>query len=451
MKKPAYFLLPLCMAFLGIFAGCRQADGPSIDILQIEGASWASNVTTSYGWFGSSPEFEEQKKLTLAASDGDLLYMMLDDLDFYYRYDSKDGINLQLTFDTLGDISVYLNGELNYMALSEPSSLEVFSLLTEAEITQLSTLNFSGSVAEEVFPVLQEHESHIHGLGLVLENGSPFPDLNKLLGLCRPEFLILHNSNQFPEPGGDTNFEGLELLWIEERIPSLSKTVACCGDLESLIISGWEPMPGEILPLSALKMLRNLTLAESELTSFENIEFPENLQSLNLVSCDTMSHMDQIRDLPKLCRLGLTACDKITHLALPENPESIRWISLPENITQQEFEKLCLDLPLLEVLEAIDCPGIEDLQPLQKLEDLRILALQLEQEQLSGLDSLTQLELLILTDELFMDNSYFISELRASLPLTQVVPGSALCLGSGWLLLLLPLILVFRFAMRQKA
>jgi hypothetical protein len=138
-------------------------------------------------------------------------------------------------------------------------------------------------------------------------------------------------------------------------------------------------------------------------------------------------------------------------MTLPANPESLRWISLPESITQQEFERLCLGLPAVEVVEVIDCPGIEDLLPLQQLEQLRILALQLEQEQLSGLDSLNQLELLILTDDLFMDNSYSISELRSSLPSTQVVPGSGLCLGSGWLLLLLPLIFLFRMAMRRKA
>jgi hypothetical protein len=451
MRNPACALLPVCFILIGILTACNQAGGNRIDILHIEGASWASNVTSSYGWFGASPEFEEEKKLTLAASDGDLLYLLLDDLDYYYRYNSKDGANLKLTFDTLGAFSVYLNGELNYMALSDPPSLEAFSLLTAPEIAQLSTLNVDGTLAEELIPLLQGHESQLQGLGLVLESGSPFPDLNELLVLCRPELLVLHNSNQFPEPDGETNFEGLELLWIEERIPSLSKTVACCGDLESLIISGWEPQSGEILPLSTLRMLRNLTLAESKLTSLKNIEFPESLQSLNLISCDTLSHMDQIKNLPELYRLSLTACDKLTRVILPGNPESLRWISFPESITQQEFETLCPGLPGLEVVEAIDCPGIENLLPIQELEDLRILALQLEQEQLSGLNSLTQLELLILTDDLFMDNSYWINELRASLPATQVVPGSGLCLGSGWLLLLLPLILLFRMAIRRKA
>ena len=197
-------------------------------------------------------------------------------------------------------------------------------------------------------------------------------------------------------------------------------------------------------------MLRNLTLAESKLTSLENIDFPETLQSLNLISCDTLSQIDQIKNLPELCRLSLTACDKLSRVTMPGNPELLRWISLPENMTQQEFKTLCLNLPGIEVVEAIDCPGIKDLLPLQRLEQLRILALQLEQEQLSGLDSLTQLELLILSDDLFTNNSIWISELRASLPSTQVVPGSGLCLGSGWLLLLLPLILLFRMALHRK-
>ena len=443
--------MPVCIALSGIITGCEQAAVPRIDILQIEGASWACNITTSYGWFGSSTEIEGQNKLSLAASEGDLLYMFLDDLEFYYRYNSKDGQNLKLTFDTLGANSVYLNGELNYMELAESSSLEAFSALTGPEIKQLSSLNLNGPLADDIMAVLKEHESQLQGIGLVLENGSVFSDLNELLGLCRPEFLILHNSSLFPQAGSDTNLEGLELLWIEERIPSLSKTVACCGDLESLIISGWEPLAGEILPLSSLKGLRNLTMAESDLTSLQNIEFPENLKSLNLIACDTLNNIDQIANLSKLCRLSLTACERINYVVPLQNLESLRWISFPTQISQAEFNELVPKMKHMEMAELIDCPKIADLSSLQEMEKLRILGLQLEQEQLNGLDSLTQLELLILEDDLFMDNDEWIKELRASLPSSQIVPGGGICLGSGWLLLLLPLILLFRFSFRQKA
>jgi len=451
MKKFASLLIPVCIALSGIITGCKQAAGPRIDIIQIEGASWASNVTSSYGWFGASTEIEGQNKLTLAASDGDLLYMFLDDLQYYYRYNSKDGKDLELTYDTLRAISVFLNGELNYMELSEPSCLEAFAALTDPEIAQLSTLNFNGPLAEDIIPILKEHESQLQGIGLVLENESAFPDLNELLDLCRPEYLVLHNSSLLPEPDDNNTRQGLELLWIDESIPSLSKSVACCTDLESIIISGWEPLPGEILPLSSLKGLRNLTVAESDLTSLQAIEFPETLQSLNLIYCDTLVNIDQIAYLPKLCRLSLTACERVNNIGLLKDLESLRWISFPGNVSHLEFQELCSSLSQLEVAELLDCPEITDLLPLNQVQSLRVLALQLEEEQLTGLDSLKQLELLILTDELFNDNPDWIKDLRASLPQVQIVPGSGMCLGSGWLLLLLPLILLFRFRFRQKA
>ena len=64
------------------------------------------------------------------------------------------------------------------------------------------------------------------------------------------------------------------------------------------------------------------------------------------------------------------------------------------------------------------------------------------------LDSLEQLKLVILTSEVFEDNPEWIKELRVSLPNTTIVPGSGLCLGSGWLILLLPFILLFRYLFR---
>ena len=115
MKKFTCFLIPLCLALSGIITGCSQNKGPGIDILQIEGVSWACNVTTSYGWFCSSSEIEDQNVVLVAASEGDMIYMTKDDLQVYYRYNSKDGSNLAFTFDTLHAVSAFLNGKLNYL------------------------------------------------------------------------------------------------------------------------------------------------------------------------------------------------------------------------------------------------------------------------------------------------------------------------------------------------
>ena len=108
-------------------------------------------------------------------------------------------------------------------------------------------------------------------------------------------------------------------------------------------------------------------------------------------------------------------------------------------------------LTQLQVVELIGCTEIEDLAPLQSLQSLNTLVLHLEKEQLTMLDSLEQLEFVVLTNEVFNDNPEWIKELRAALPDSKIVPGSGLCLGSGWLLLLLPFILIFRYLFRHKA
>ena len=100
---------------------------------------------------------------------------------------------------------------------------------------------------------------------------------------------------------------------------------------------------------------------------------------------------------------------------------------------------------------SIDCENIGNLSPLETAANLRILTLQLEYEQLGGLDLLNQLELIVVGSEVFEDNPEWIKELRSQLPNSKIVPGSGICLGSGWLLLLIPCILVFRYIFRPKA
>jgi hypothetical protein len=450
MKKFIYFLLPVWIGLSGIITGCNQSDGPEIDIIRIDGVSWACNVTTSYATFGSTIEFEGQNKVVLAASEGDLLYMHRDDLQLYYRYSSKDGKDLEFTFDTLHAVTVYLNGKLNYMELSGPASLKAFEALTDPEISQLSTLNIQGALTGNLLSILEQHESLLQGKGLILETGSGSPDLTDLLTIFRPEYLVLDDSWHLPEPGGNNVLSGMKLLWVQGDVPALSKAAPCCRDLESLIISGWEPQPGELLPLSSLKKLQNLTLAESYLTTLRNIEFPESLLSLNLISCDTLGDIGQLLKMPELNRLNLTDCDKVKNADILHNLKSLRWISFPANITHQEFSDLAGSLTQLEVAELIGCTEISDLSPLGQLEHLNILVLHLQEEQLAGLDSLNQLEVIILTVELFQDNPNWIKELRASLPQCEIVPGSCICLGSGWLLLLLPMIIFFRYTFRRK-
>ena len=443
-------LFPVWIAIAGIMAGCNSASGPSIDILQIEGVTWACNVSTSYAVFGTTSENEDLLEVHLPVSEGDLLYMLHDDLQFYYRYSPENGTQIAVTFDTLQALSVYLNGQLSYMELSGPASLNAFKKLTGPEIEQLSALHVKSSITKDLLPILQQHETSLQGIGFILEGDAVMENLHDLLAIVRPRFLVIDDSWGLPDPEKSQCLSNLELLWIEGNVPALAKLASCCTNLESLIVAQWEPEPGELLPLAGLKKLQTFTLAESSLTSLSVVEFPESLRNLYLISCDTLSDINTLIDLKNLNRLALTQCNRVQGMDVLRTMASLQWLSFPPNISHQEFGELTGRFRQLEGVELIDCWEIEDLAPLQNLPELKTLVLQLEKEQLSMLDSLEQLKLVILSSEVFEDNAEWVKELRLSLPNTTIVPGSGICLGSGWLLLLLPFILIFRHYYRHK-
>ena len=242
----------------------------------------------------------------------------------------------------------------------------------------------------------------------------------------------------------------MELLWIQGDVSESLNLVPRSKNLESLILADWETRPGEMLSLLGFQKLRNLTIAASDQTSLAGIKFPESIQNIHLIDCDTLSNISKIGDFKRLNRLSLTGCNKVMDFDFLHDMKSLQWLSFPENISHLEFGQLSGQLTQLEVVELIACTEIEDLAPLKPLQNLKALVLLLEKEQLTLLDSLKQLKLIVLTNEMFDDSPLWVKELRTTLPDTIIVPGSGLCLGSGWLLLLLPFILLFRYIFRLK-
>jgi hypothetical protein len=443
-------VIPLWIA-ISFLSSCNESAQQETDILTIEGVSWACNVTTSYAVFGSATESEEHLEITLPASDGDLLYMLHEDFQIYHRYSREDGNNYIISIDTSLAVSAYLNGRLSYLELTSAPAVEAFKKLEDAEMEQLAVMYLADVLNEELIVFLQEHESSLQGIGLILENNYGPGRLQDLLSILRPRFLVIDESWILPDPEENISLSSLELLWVEGNIEALEKLARCCSNLESLIIADWEPEEGELLPLGELKNLKSLTIAESSIISLASLECPKSLQDLYLIACDTLSDINSLRDLRGLKSLGLTQCTRIDDPGIILELESLEQLSFPPEINQQEFQELTQSLNELQLVELVDCPDIQDLYPLQALPELRILQLQLEHRQLKGLEVLDQLELLVLNIDVFDDKPEWINELRTSLQDVKIVPGSGICLGSGWLLLLLPFILFFRFLFRCYA
>jgi len=432
-----------------ILSGCGTEPAISYHILHIEGVTWACNVSTSYVSFGSVTETEESGKVSLPVSDGDLLYIFNeDDLELYYRYRSKDGHFLKISFDTLNAKSAHVNGSLAFLQITEdPSSWAKFEALTSSEVNQLSALYISTVLNHEILDVLSVHESSLPGTGLVLENSAGGDVFTELLSICRPEWMGLYGGADMSEVDHD-NF--LALLWISDDIHVVSNLLHCCTDLESMIITDWEPSKGELVPLGGLKNLHSLTLADCYLTDLSNLEFPPSLVRLHLIGCDTLTDISELNQISNLQSLNLTGSDHVESLEAINIPETLKWISFPSNTTQEVFRSILATHEKLEVVELINCPLVSDFLPLRDQTNLKALILNVEECDWSQISELDQTELIILSSTIFEDSPELISQLRANLPHTDIVPGSGLCLGSGWLLLLLPLVLFTRIMLRSN-
>lgn len=445
------YQIPLCFAFFLIFFGCNNKAAVSYQILHIEGVSWASNISTTYASFGSGTESEQSGRVSLPVSDGDLLYLFnVDEFELYYRYKLEDGALLSVSFDTVKANSAHVNGSLAFLQITNnSSSWDTFKKLSSSEVSQLSTIHISDYLNKDILDVLKVHESSLTGTGLVLENKPEEGLLTELLSICRPGWLGLYGGVELKIDNGEKFLSDLELLWISEDVHAVSGMIQCCSNLESLIITDWEPLEGELVPLSGLENLHSLTLGDCYITDLSNFEFPTSLERLHLIGCDTLTDISGLEQISSLISLNLTGSDDLESLKVIDKPGSLKWLSFPVNTTQEEFQSILANQESLEVVELINCPFVSNISHLRDQSNLKALIYQSEEYNFDQFTDLSQLELIILDYMVFEDSPESISQLQAKLPNTEIIPGTGLCLGSGWLMLLIPLILLSRMFFRR--
>lgn len=438
----------LCASFL---SGCKTIQSSNIEEIHIEGVTWACNISTSYAVFGSAAISEDQPEVYITACEGDLLYMLFDEMEFYYRFSKADGQHLVVNYDTSGIASVYLNGRLNFIELSgEQTGLELFSGLPEPSVKQISTLLIREDLSDDQLQAMKKHETSLHGIGLILEHEVNAKYLQELLSICRPKWMVINDKTDLSGPEQGKFLADLELLWMDGDNSASSSILNCCSNLESLIITDWNPAESNLLPLAKLKRLHSLTIADCGLRDLSGIGFPPSLRRMQLVMCDTLSDISQLSSSPMLNRLILSGCDDVENPEVISELQALKWLSFPSNINQAVFNTILDNQPSLEVVEILQCSQINDLSTLENHSNLKYLIIDMEEGFLLELEKLNHLKLLVLSSEIFEKYPELISELRTTLPETKIVPGSGICLGSGWMLLLLPVIFLSYILFRKE-
>jgi hypothetical protein len=118
----------------------------------------------------------------------------------------------------------------------------------------------------------------------------------------------------------------------------------------------------------------------------------------------------------------------------------MKWLSLPEGTTQEQFADVTEGLPDLVFLDLSDCTKISDLAPVQRLHNLRYLVVNLENADPAPLYEMRQLRWLAVAGEMKEIDRAVIEHLQNTLPDTELSLLVPFCLGSGWILLVLPVI-----------
>jgi hypothetical protein len=444
------FLFRVSLLFITLlFVGCRNIPGSTDTgqyIINVTGTPMVLNCSKSYSFAGHYASGENDK-ISLAVSAGDLIYFQLmEDEILCCRYKPSDGLNLSVRYDTIYD-RIYLNNELTSVRLSEGSVAWDWLAKADKKVLKgIRSFNISLPLSEAEINSLEMISGAFSNPGLYIEGDS---QLAEVISIIKPGWLIAEDL-QFSTISEDTkaSLRHLELLWYSGEDSIDQDFLFGLPDLNSLIIEYWDSTDITDFQFAKFNSLESLSIIESDIHDLSPIVASSGIRNLNLIYCESLKEIAAAVDLSGITCLGLTGCENIIDIpAILQMPQLTR-LSLPGNTSQMEFADIVSRQGSLQVLELIGCDVITDLSPLEDYSGLKALTLDIDVVDLNPVYQLTRLELLVLAEEFFED-TLAIEEIQQALPDTRIVAGGGFCLGSGWILLLVPAI-IFLIMVRKR-
>jgi hypothetical protein len=172
----------------------------------------------------------------------------------------------------------------------------------------------------------------------------------------------------------------------------------------------------------------------------------QKLEALRLYAIDSIIKFPKIEFLPRLETLLLSGntdrpYDNLLGL------HHLKELGIPSSVPQDVFNEVIRNQPDLDYLQLIgnDTLLINDYSELARLKKLRLLIISGQSGQDSTIHQLKGLKFLSLPKEFFED-SLKVAALKKALPDTVISPNSGFCMGSGWLLLMVPFVAMGVFA-----
>jgi len=434
-KRTTMRTLFMLLGTVAVLNACHQET--EYRILEISGVDGAFNVSRA-PYFGSFAN--RDSLLPLPAAHKDLLFVMDESFDrvVYFRYHRDMGTQLELQFDTVNPAAFYLNGKLHSIDMTmKEEALELLADTSPSGLEGVESvylqLPLEDDVVERLRTVFPPHAR----LNMILEGADSLNQLDLLFRRFRPRWVYMADLDRdYGYIDWLTGLQDLELLGTGISSSESEPFFTGLFKLEELIITADPEKPFPELSLKALKHLRSINITDAGPVDLDFLGNVPRLQNLYFLNADSVYHTEALAGIKQLEGLGFTECK--VYEELPVLP-GLKWMALPENITQETFSTWCDNHPEISVLEATGDTLINDLSPLYRLPRLKALLLGLPEADLSALEKMENLEILVVEQNIYDNSPDQISRLREALPGTRIVPGGGFCLGSGWILLLMPL------------
>jgi hypothetical protein len=423
---------------------CSHNEQPTINTVHIQGVSSVFDLSKSHTYFGSYSLDDQLSGMAL--EDGDLLYVICGDepSDIFFRYHAKQGKSLTFKTDSLTPFRVSLNDGLFSLNLSDSAAWEWIERSGDTGMDSLHSIGLKLPISEREMGLLQQLAKTRPDVNLMIEAKDQIVQCEQVLTLFKPDWLYLTIDTSWT-PGATTleNLKNLSLLGLE--ISQLTETglsqLYQLENLQQLIIS-WDPGKGPAIDFKKFGKLASITLTESDIKSVSQLNLPEKIRSLFFIECDSLSDISAVSAFKDLKVFGLTGCNMLTELDPVAKLKDISWLSLPRSLRQSQFDSLLPQFKSLQVLEILDCDSIKDLTVLSGLTQLKALSVTSGPINPMSLGNLDHLSLLVIKPDTGVSGENQVKELRTQLPSTLVVPGKGFCLGSGWLLLVIPAVIL---------
>jgi len=450
--SPLGMVALVCLVSLIVPAvcGCRSHParlGP-IRVLRIEGVEKCMNYSrVSFVWVSGTIK---DRPAGLLAREGDILWVETGKEALYLvPYAESDGRSL--SFEEK-ESRLLLGGRP--VAIDLGGDTAGWQWLKTAAHKDLTSVRFvylpDGTDTSERALLKKLAEASPHA-GLAAKGDT----LREALSLFRPASLVV-DSVSLKEPGLAPLSSLRELTFLainvdKDDTPDL-QVLARLPRLRQLVLIGLERMV-DLSPAAECERLQSVCIVMYKAEELASVARLTGIKELHLIMAQDLADLSALSALTELQTLTLTLSggEEPIDLAVLRKLKGLKWLGFPPGVTHEQFAAAVKDHPRLEAVELVACENVEDLSPLRDLPDLKALVL-VDSKATTGppLNELKGLRLLVLHKDGVEKEPEKIRELEKDLPECLIVGGEGMCLGSGWIVLLIPFAAVGWLVSRRR-